>query len=137
MADLDIPIGPGSMQLKYFRDLSAKGAGKDPVTGKNRPHVRSEAVAKVVAQMAAVGAPINTICVALNIRPGQLKQHYGNELAHASELANSHVALTALRMATSGKDPATTKFWLKARNNWKDGDKGDGNDSVLNIHIHN
>lgn len=110
-------------------------SGIDPLTGKIRPHTRNEHFASVVAQLAAVGTPVNTIAVALNIRPGQLKEHYAHELEHAAEIANSHVALTAYRMATSGEDPATTKFWLKARNKWKDGETSDGN-SVLNIHIH-
>lgn len=136
MADVTPPIAPLGLPLKRLRDLSAKNAGRDPETGKVRPHVRNEQFAQVVAQMAAVGTPINTIAVALGIRPGQLKEQYSHELEHAAEIANSTVALAAYRMASSGEDPSTTRFWLKARNRWKDGEGSDGDGQVLNLHIH-
>ena len=134
MADFPSPL-IGVPSLRQFRDLSAAKAGIDPVTGKTIPHVRDEDMAVAIAQMAAVGTPINTIAVAFNLRPGQIKKYYANELEHAPELANSAVALTAYRMATSGEDPATTKFWLKSRNRWKDGESSDQG-AVFNLHIH-
>lgn len=115
---------------------SVKNAGRDK-DGNVIPHARSDEVAAVVAELAAGGRSENVICAILNIRPGQLRKHYYNELTHASEIANARVASTALAMATSGASEQMTKFWLKSRAKWRDGDSEGGAASLFsNIHIH-
>lgn len=120
-----------------FRAPSVKNAGKD-ADGKVIPHERSEETAGIVAALAAGGASLNLIAVRLNLRPGQIKQYYANELEYAAEAANVDVASAALAMATSGADATMTKFWLKAKARWRDGENGDDKSaSLFNIHIHN
>lgn len=141
--ELDLPFTPpevihgGSIGkiLTKARAPSVKLAGRD-VDGNVIPHIRSEEVAKVVSQLAMLGHGENFICAMVNIRPGQLRKHYYNEFTHAAEYANAVVGNTAFQMANSGEDGAMTKFWLKAKANWQDGDKGQGDQSALLIHIH-
>lgn len=122
-------------ELQACRQPSVKNAGRD-AAGCVIPHERSEDVAKVVATYAAQGASENFICSIVNIRPGQLRRHYSQELQHGAEMANQMVASTALAMATSGESEQMTKFWLKARAKWRDGETAADAGGLLNIHIH-
>jgi hypothetical protein len=133
-----VPSNLGGIAVSNrFRSPSVKNAGKD-ADGKVLPHNRSEEIAGVVAALAAGGASLNLIAVRLNLRPGQIKKHYANELEYSAEAANVDVASAALSMARSGEDAAMTKFWLKARAKWRDGESGDDKSaSFFNIHIHN
>lgn len=117
-----------------FRLPPMKNVGKD-ADGKVIPHHRSEEIAQVVANYVARGATENFICAMLNIRPGLLRQCYGAELEHGAEMANMQVAGAAFKMATSGESEAMTKFWLKARAGWKDGEQAQ-QATMFNIHIH-
>ena len=40
-------------------------------------------------------------------------------IRHGATEANTQVAQTMFRMATSGKSPASTMFWLKCRAGWR------------------
>jgi hypothetical protein len=138
--DLDLP-GPqpydsGTILYRDIRPPSVKDAGRGP-DGKVIPHERDEEVARRVAKMAGEGATLNFIAVVLNLRPGVLKKHYHNELTYSEEAANLEVVAAAHRMATDGEHEGITKFWLKARNKWRDGDTAeDKGNSLFNIHIH-
>lgn len=131
--DPPTPIQSG----KYLRARPiTKYLGRDAY-GKNIPHERSKEVADYVSMCIAGGAHINDIAVALNIRPGTLRVHYGKELRSSSFKENMKVVSAALAMAQSGEDPDMTKFWLKARMGWTDKEKSDtGDEGLLNIHIY-
>lgn len=128
--------GPSRNQLQACRSPSLKNVGRD-AKGQVIPHFRSEEVAKVVAQYSLTGHDLNFIAAMLNIRPGLLKKHYYNELAHSAAAATANVVSTAYAMAVSGESEAMTKFWLERRAREKFGaHPGDGDSPVLNIHIH-
>lgn len=113
-----------------------KNVGRGP-DGKVIPHHRSEEIALCVAQWASRGASENFICAMLNMRPGILRELYHNELTHAAEMANLNVAGKAYEMAMSGESESMTKFWLKSRAKWRDGENAeDRSGSLFNIHIH-
>jgi hypothetical protein len=123
-------------QTSHFKAPAMKNIGKD-ADGKVIPHQRSEEVAQIVLHYTGMGAGLNFIAAMLNIRPGLVKECYGKELEYSVERANVEVAGAAFRMATSEQDPAMTKFWLKARAKWRDGDNAeDKNNSLFNINIH-
>lgn len=132
----DLPVVPRNFKINQLRSFSTKNVGLD-ASGKVIPHFRSEEVAQVVAHWASVGAPEAFMCAMLNIRPGLLKKHYYNELTHGLTLANTMVAGKAFEMAMSGDSDSMTKFWLKSRAKWKDGENAGAQDlPLLNIHIH-
>lgn len=111
-------------------------AGRD-ANGKVIPHERNEEVALVVAHYAGIGADVNYLAVMLNLRPGQIKEHYKNELEQSAKSADLAVIAKAHEMATSGESEGMTKFWLQARAKWRTGDSAeDRGASLFNIHIH-
>jgi hypothetical protein len=123
-------------QTNRFRAPSVKNVGKDK-NGKVIPHLRSEEIAAIVLHYTGMGASLNFIAAHLNIRPGLIKECYGKELEYAVERTNVEVAGAAFRMATNEEDGAMTKFWLKSRAKWRDGDNAeDRNNSLFNINIH-
>ena len=101
---------------RFPRKPSAKGAGRNP-DGTVKPHERDERVAAQVEVMAAMGLSENEICVQLDIRPGQLKEHYGRELDVARNKANLQVARAVFEKAKGG-DMTAAKFWLQNRAGW-------------------
>ncbi len=70
--------------------------------------------------MAGHGIDEAAIAKVMKITPAALRKHFGKELSTARTIANSKVAETAYRLATSGKAPAVTMFWLKSRAGWRD-----------------
>lgn len=71
--------------------------------------------------MAACGIDQEQIAARIGIRsPKTLRRHYRQELDRGSVDANTRVAQTLLKMATSGNHAAATIFWLKSRAGWKD-----------------
>ena len=73
--------------------------------------------------MAAYGVPEDEIARSMGehgIDPKTLRKHFRRELDIGATKANSNVAQTAYQMATSGKCPAATIFWLKCRAGWKE-----------------
>jgi hypothetical protein len=56
----------------------------------------------------------------LNIDQKLLKQFYSRELSVAGKISNLVVARKALEMASSGRFPDMTKFWLKSQAGWKE-----------------
>lgn len=123
--------------LGKFRRPSMKNVGRDE-NGKNIKHFYSAEVASMVAMWVAGGADEGFMCAMLNMRPGTLNQLYYDELKHGQTMANMNVASQAYRAALNPEDnPTMTKFWLKARAGWKDGENANqGSTSPLNIHIH-
>ena len=52
--------------------------------------------------------------------PKTLREHFRDELDKGAVEANATVAKTLFAMATSGKIPAATIFWLKTRARWRE-----------------
>jgi hypothetical protein len=76
---------------------------------------------RLVKSLAAFGTPHEEICNILNIRsPKTLRKHFRAELDRGAAEANSNVARTLYKMATSGEHQAATFFWLKCRAGWKE-----------------
>lgn len=78
------------------------------------------AQSREVSVMAALGLEANEIALVLNIDEKILKRIYKRELAVSGKISNLVVARKALEMASSGRFPDMTKFWLKSRAKWKE-----------------
>jgi hypothetical protein len=111
-------------------------AGRDPLTGETVPHKRTEKVAGQVEAMAALGFTVEEVAVALDLRPGQVRQHYARELAAAPVKANMQVAKAFFDVAKSGKNWQASASWLRARAGWAEGDVGAGGGGIsITIHL--
>jgi hypothetical protein len=88
--------------------------------GGRPPYVPTDKDRKAVEVMCAYGITQKDISVALGIAPMTLQKYFADELATAYIKANAKVAETAYAMATSGKCPAATFFWLKCRAHWRE-----------------
>jgi hypothetical protein len=78
---------------------------------------------KTVEAMSAYGISEDEVARTMGehgIDPKTLRKHFRHELDIGATKANSAVAQTAYQMATSGKWPAATIFWLKCRAGWKE-----------------
>ena len=87
----------------------------------------TEASRKTATSMLAYGIKQEDIAIVLDIDPKTFRKHYGDEIAKAHVQANSRVAETAYQMATSGRHPAMTMFWLKTRLGWREVERIDIN----------
>ena len=93
---------------------------------------------KIVQAMASYGVPQEDIGRVIGVSHVTLRKYYQAELDNAAVQANAKVAETCFKMATSGKVPASTFFWLKTRAKWRETqniglvDK-DGNDRPLDF----
>ena len=98
-----------------------KQKGISVVPEKGSPGLRpSPAQSREVAVMTALGLTPKEIGMVLNIEEKMIKFYYGKELNVSHKLANLMVARKALEMATSGRFPDMTKFWLKSQAKWKE-----------------
>jgi len=87
-----------------------------------RPRIRpTEGHRKMVRTLSAYGVPQDQIGRRIGIRSAKtLRKYYREDLDRGTLDANANVAQTLFQMAISGKDPASTMFWLKCRAGWKD-----------------
>ncbi len=137
---LDMPLHSGPLERgpivwEEHRVPALKDVGRD-ANGKTIPHIRTDAVAKIVASWVARGASENFICTALNMRPGLLRELYANELAHGAEIANLEVAGAAYDMAVSRTSEQMTKFWLERRHKAFKSKEDNKEGNLFNIIIH-
>lgn len=95
-------------------------AGRDPLTGENDSHERTDRSAGQVETMSALGFSVDEIALALNVRPGKLRQHYARELDTAPLNANMQVAKAFYDVAKSGQDWKASLSWLKNRAGWEE-----------------
>jgi hypothetical protein len=71
--------------------------------------------------MSAYGIKQEDIATELGLRsPKTLRKHFSPELERGAIQANTQVGQTLFKMATSGKHPAATIFWLKTRAGWRE-----------------
>lgn len=105
---------------KIHKDLlTERGLAYTPE--KNSPGFRPTVdQSRQVSIMACLGLDPKDIALVLNIEHKMLKLYYAKELKITANIANAMVARTALQMATSGRSPDMTKFWLKSRAGWQD-----------------
>ena len=75
---------------------------------------------KVVRAMAAFGVPQADIGNVVGVSDPTLRKAFRPELDQAATEANARVAEVCYRMATSGKVPAATFFWLKTCTGWRE-----------------
>ena len=108
--------------------------GKD-ANGRNIPHKRSEEVARQVEVYARNGASDSDIAMLLNIRPGQLRQIYADELRKSKMSAHLKVAEAIYAQASTPGNPRMSEFYAKAQMGWDDNPKGKNSDP-FSIHIH-
>lgn len=110
-------------------------AGRDPLTGENEPHERSERVAGQVEVMSGLGFSVEEIAVATNLRPGQIRMHYARELNIAPLSANLQVAQAFYDVAKSGEDWKASLSWLKNRAGWEENPEPAAAGISINIHL--
>jgi len=76
---------------------------------------------RIVKSMAAMGIPHEQIAAMIDCRsPKTLRKYFRKELDSGASEANYKVAKTLFEMATSGKVPAATIFWMKARGGFQE-----------------
>jgi hypothetical protein len=120
--------------LEATRSVSAARSGKDQ-SGRIIPHSPTDRVRALVKQWVATGATEGEIAVLLNIRPGQLRQHYPRELEVGKTEVDMAVGGAIIKKAKSG-DPRMAIFYAKARMGWRDGESKPIDVSPFNLHIH-
>lgn len=76
---------------------------------------------QTVRVLAGYGLKQEEIVHMIGIRsPKTLRKYFQNELESGTAEASAQVAQTLYKMATSGKHPAATMFWLKTRARWRE-----------------
>lgn len=76
--------------------------------------------ARTIASLTSVGIPVAVVAKCLDISEDTLRKYYIHELTNARDIANGQVTNTLYRMATSGRHPAATFFWLKCQAGWRE-----------------
>ncbi len=77
-----------------------------------------------VERMAAIGMRDEDIAQVLGIGEATVQRRLRAELARGRAKASMAVMGTAYQLATSGRCPAATFFWLKCRAKWREVDRG-------------
>jgi hypothetical protein len=75
---------------------------------------------RTAESLAGCGTPQEDIARLMDIDPKTLRKHFRRELDCGAAKANAQVANTVFKMATSGKCPAASIFWVKTRNGWRE-----------------
>jgi len=84
---------------------------------------------KRVKALAGYGVRQEDICVIIGLRSTKtLRKRFRKELELGVVEARANVQQTAFKLATSGRDPKSTMFWLNGRAGW--GRKGLDNEVV-------
>lgn len=74
-----------------------------------------------VKRLAGLGLTQQQICSVAGIAsPKVLRRHFGKELTRGPVETKAKVMQTAFRLASSGRNPAMTIFWLKTRGRWSE-----------------
>jgi transketolase C-terminal domain/subunit len=85
-------------------------------------HQPTEKTRERVKLLAGVGLPQEQICVLIGLRSAKtLRRYYSKELQLGIAETCTRVAKTAYGLASSGKNPAMTIFFLKTRARWSPG----------------
>jgi hypothetical protein len=73
-----------------------------------------------VEAMAAYGIDEVKIARIIGVDPKTLRKHFRYELDIGATKANAAVGQTLYHMATSGRHPSASMFWMKCRAGWKE-----------------
>jgi hypothetical protein len=74
---------------------------------------------RLVKTLAGCGVRHQDICEMVGLRsPNSLRRHFRRELSLAMVEMTAKVRQTAFRLATSGRHPRMTMFWLRTRARW-------------------
>ena len=84
----------------------------------------------IVRELAAYGVTHDAICKIIGVSDETMRKYYRRELDLSATEANSKVAQTLFKMATSGEHVAATIFWLKTRARWQEIMRVEGNVNV-------
>ena len=75
-----------------------------------------------VKTLAGLGLRHEQICLSIGLRsPKTLRRYYSRELVLGIAESSTRIKQTAYRLGISGRDPAMTIFFLKARAGWSPG----------------
>lgn len=85
-------------------------------------HIPTDDSRRVVEVLAGHGIPQDEIGLVINATGKTLRRYYPRELEAGMARARAQVVTTAFEMATSGRCPAMTIFWLKTRLGWRERD---------------
>ena len=87
-----------------------------------RSFVPTDEQRRRVKMLASLGQRHKQIAMVVGIRSTTtLRKHFREELTRGPAEAMANVRKTLFQMATSGKHPAATMFWLKTRARWEVG----------------
>lgn len=120
--------------LSHYKGISLANVGRD-AKGRVIPYKRNARTAQQVALWIASGHDVNAVCIQLNMRPGLLKELYGNEIAAGLDKISMDFTSHVYKRAKAGSDRMAI-FFGKAKLGWRDGDAAQTDVNVLNIHIH-
>ena len=81
---------------------------------------------RLVKSLSAIGTRQGDIARRLGLTEKTLRKYFREELDSGELEANSKVAQTLFKMATSGENTAAAIFWLKTRAGWREGYHGAG-----------
>lgn len=87
---------------------------------KFEPTAENKRTVEILAACGTLEDKIALVIGPKGIDAKTLRKHFRHELDTAAIKANAKVAQTLYQMATSGKCPAATFFWLKTRAGWKE-----------------
>ncbi len=88
----------------------------------SRPRfIPTEEQRRTVKSLSAYGIKQEEIAEMVDLRSAKsLRKHFRQELNRGAIEATAQVSQTLYKMATSGKHPAATIFWLKTRAGWRE-----------------
>ena len=74
---------------------------------------------RMVKTMAAYGIRQEEIATTICVAEKTLRRRFRKELDQGATEANTQVGQTMYQLATSGKSPQSTMFWLERRAGWR------------------
>src|SRR6266478_10196887 len=104
-------------------------------TNPKRTEMATEEQRRKVRALAGFGVRQEDICAIMGLRSTKtLRKRFGRELELGVVEARAKVAQAAFKLATSGRDPASTMFWLERRARWGERDPDiDLRDEVFDV----
>lgn len=128
-----LPLPADGSPLTHYKGTSLKNIGRDG-KGQVISHKYSSKVARQISVWMLGGYSENDCAIALNMRPGLLRELYGKEIRHGVELMG--MDMTQHIVARAKKSDNMARFVAKARMGWRDGDSKPIDTGILSIFIH-
>ncbi|MGI8923681.1 MAG: hypothetical protein ACR2HJ_06510 [Fimbriimonadales bacterium] len=112
--------GGSDGDLSTDQRVRTDSPGRPSLNGQGMMITPTDEMRRVVEVMAACGDTEADIAKAVGMARNSLRKYYKEELAAGQVKAHAAVKVALFEMATSGKCPAATFFWLKTRCKWKE-----------------